>query len=255
MGRGRGDVANSPPPGESDNSKAAHRGPCEPACEAAEDAFWSYGLFQPRNTRRFPWTPLPMRWRPAPENHSPRSATAESGLPEASSTKAAWADNRGTPPLGRSHPQRHASRPSRDEALPDRQPMPPRHPHVSNRPIGPVAVLARRIFPLRFSTAGGGHRGCRWRAGCPVVVQRPLRPPRPRVEIVAESDPCRGFRNVGIHPRCLFHSSMQTVREVVRRWLQHPLIKAVGLYRALVGAAALFDLLPAATPKPIPFFA
>jgi NADP-dependent aldehyde dehydrogenase len=217
------------------------------ACEAAEEAFWSYG-YSSRSTRA-------AFLRAIAEEIEARAdaitmiGSQETGLPEArlqgerSRTVAQlrlFADHIET---GEYLDRRF------DAALPDRKPAPRPEIRLLQRPIGPVAVFGASNFPLAFSTAGGDTAAA-LAAGCPVVVKGHSAHPGTG-EIVAEAVHA-AIRKTGIHPG-VFSLIQGGSREVGHALVQHPLIKAVGFTGSLAGGRALFDLC-AARPEPIPFF-
>ncbi len=138
------------------------------ACEAAEEAFWSYG-YSTREERAALLNAI------ADEIDNRGDAiteigTQESGLPEGR-LQGERGRTTGQLRLFADHilkgdylDRRH------DEALPDRQPLPRPDIKLVQRPIGPVAVFGASNFPLAFSTAGGDTASA-LAAGCPVVVK------------------------------------------------------------------------------------
>jgi alpha-ketoglutaric semialdehyde dehydrogenase len=217
------------------------------ACEAAEEAFWSYG-YSSRSTRA-------AFLRAIAEEIEARAdaitmiGSQETGLPEARlqgergrtvAQLRLFADHIET---GDYLDRRF------DAALPDRKPAPRPEIRLLQRPIGPVAVFGASNFPLAFSTAGGDTAAA-LAAGCPVVVKGHSAHPGTG-EIVAEAVHA-AIRKTGIHPG-VFSLIQGGSREVGHALVQHPLIKAVGFTGSLAGGRALFDLC-AARPEPIPFF-
>lgn len=153
------------------------------ACEAAEDAFWSYGYLPATERAAF--------LNAIADEMEARAAditaigTQETGLPEA---RLNGERGRTTGQLrlfaqtilnGSYLDLRH------DAALPDRQPMPRPDLRLMQRPIGPVAVFGASNFPLAFSVAGGDTAAA-LAAGCPVVVKGHSAHPGTS-EIVAEA--------------------------------------------------------------------
>lgn len=136
-----------------------------------------------------------------------------------------------------------------DAALPDRQPVPRPEIRLMQRPVGPVAVFGASNFPLAFSVAGGDTAAA-LAAGCPVVVKGHSAHPGTG-EIVAEAIHA-AIRRLGIHPG-VFSLVQGGAREVGAALVRHPLIRAVGFTGSLAGGRALFDLC-ASRPEPIPFF-
>jgi alpha-ketoglutaric semialdehyde dehydrogenase len=219
----------------------------ERACEAAEEAFWSYGYSTRAERADF-------LNRIADEIEA-RGAeiteigTSETGLPEAR-LEGERGRTVGQLRLFAEHilkgdylDRRH------DEALPDREPLPRPDLRMMQRPIGPVAVFGASNFPLAFSTAGGDTAAA-LAAGCPVVVKGHSSHPGTG-EIVAEAIHA-AIKACGVHPG-VFSLIQGGKRDVGQVLVQHPLIRAVGFTGSLAGGRALFDLC-AARPDPIPFF-
>lgn len=217
------------------------------ACDAAEDAFWSYGYST--RAERAAFLNAIADEIDVRGDAITQIGTEETGLPEA---RLVGERGRTTGQLrlfathilaGDYLDRRH------DAALPDRQPLPRPELHMMQRPIGPVAVFGASNFPLAFSTAGGDTAAA-LAAGCPVVVKGHSAHPGTG-EIVAEA----------IHAaivKCGLHAGVFSLiqggkRDVGTALVQHPLIKAVGFTGSLAGGRAMFDLC-AQRPEPIPFF-
>lgn len=217
------------------------------ACEAAEEAFWTYG-YSTREARADFLDAI------AEEIENRADAitligTQETGLPEAR-LQGERGRTTGQLRLFASHirqgdylDRRH------DEAMPDRAPLPRPDLKMVQRPIGPVAVFGASNFPLAFSTAGGDTAAA-LAAGCPVVVKGHSAHPGTG-EIVAEAIHA-AIQSCGIHPG-VFSLIQGGKRDVGTSLVQHPRIKAVGFTGSLGGGRALFDLC-AQRPEPIPFF-
>ncbi|NEI74081.1 aldehyde dehydrogenase family protein [Rhizobium lusitanum] len=217
------------------------------ACEAAEDAFWSYG-YSTRGTRA-------AFLHVIAEEIEARGATItmigsqETGLPEAR-LEGERGRTVGQLRLFADHIEKGDYLDRRfDAALPDRKPAPRPDIRLLQRPIGPVAVFGASNFPLAFSTAGGDTAAA-LASGCPVVVKGHSAHPGTG-EIVAEAIDA-AIRKTGMHPG-VFSLIQGGSREVGHALVQHPMIKAVGFTGSLAGGRALFDLC-AARPEPIPFF-
>jgi 2,5-dioxopentanoate dehydrogenase len=217
------------------------------ACEAAEEAFWSYG-YSTREERAAFLNAI------ADEMDARGDAITQIGSQETGLPEARLIGERGRTTgqlrLFASHilkgdylDRRH------DEALPDRQPLPRPDLKMVQRPIGPVAVFGASNFPLAFSTAGGDTAAA-LAAGCPVVVKGHSAHPGTG-EIVAEAINA-AREKLGLH-KGVFSLIQGGNRDVGTRLVQHPRIKAVGFTGSLGGGRALFDLC-AARPEPIPFF-
>ena len=217
------------------------------ACEAAEEAFWTYSATSRAERAAFLDT--------IADEIEKRAAaiteigTQESGLPEAR-LNGERGRTTGQLRLFASHIRDGAYLDLRhDPALPDRQPLPRPDLRMVQKPIGPVAVFGASNFPLAFSTAGGDTAAA-LAAGCPVVVKGHSAHPGTG-EIVAEAIDA-AIKACGM-PRGVFSLIQGGRRDVGTALVQHPLIKAVGFTGSLAGGRALFDLC-AQRPEPIPFF-
>ncbi len=217
------------------------------ACEAAEDAFWTYG-YTSREERAAFLEAI------ADEIEARAEAITEIGTQETGLPVGRLQGERGrtTGQLrlfadhirkGEYLDRRH------DAALPDRQPAPRPEILMVERPIGPVAVFGASNFPLAFSTAGGDTAAA-LAAGCPVVVKGHSAHPGTG-EIVAEAV-LAAIEKTGM-PKGVFSLIQGGKRDVGTSLVQHPRIKAVGFTGSLGGGRALFDLC-AQRPEPIPFF-
>lgn len=217
------------------------------ACEAAEEAFWSYGYSSREERAVFLDTIADEIDARGPQITA--IGTSETGLPEAR-LEGERGRTTGQLRLFASHiragdylDRRH------DEALPDRAPLPRPDLKMVQRPIGPVAVFGASNFPLAFSTAGGDTAAA-LAAGCPVVVKGHSAHPGTG-EIVAEAI-LAAIVKCGVHPS-VFSLIQGGKRDVGTALVQHPLINAVGFTGSLGGGRTLFDLC-AQRPDPIPFF-
>ena len=217
------------------------------ACEAAEDAFASFGATSRADRAAF--------LRRIAEEIDVRGdaitdiGSRESGLPTAR-LEGERGRTTGQLRLFADHieagdflDRRH------DVALPDRQPLPRPELYMMQRPIGPVAVFGASNFPLAFSVAGGDTASA-LAAGCPVVVKGHSAHPGTS-EIVAQAIDAARIA-CDLHPG-VFSLIQGGKRDVGQAVVQHPLIRAVGFTGSLGGGRALFDLC-AARPEPIPFF-
>ncbi len=217
------------------------------ACQAAEDAFLSYGYSTREDRAVFLETiadEIDVRGEAITE-----IGTQETGLPEAR-LQGERGRTVGQLRLFASHIREGAYLDKRhDDALPDRAPLPRPDLKMVQRPIGPVAVFGASNFPLAFSTAGGDTAAA-LAAGCPVVVKGHSAHPGTG-EIVAEAIHA-AIQKTGQHPG-VFSLIQGGKRDVGTGLVQHPLIKAVGFTGSLGGGRALFDLC-AQRPEPIPFF-
>lgn len=217
------------------------------ACEAAEEAFWSYG-YSTREERAAFLNAIADEIDARGEAIT-QIGTEETGLP-AARLEGERGRTTGQLRLFASHilkgdylDRRH------DEALPDRQPAPRPDIKMVQRPIGPVAVFGASNFPLAFSTAGGDTAAA-LAAGCPVVVKGHSAHPGTG-EIVAQAVNA-AREKLGLH-KGVFSLIQGGSREVGTALVQHPNIKAVGFTGSLGGGRALYNLC-AARPEPIPFF-
>jgi len=217
------------------------------ACEAAEDAFWTYG-YATRAARAVFLRAI------ADEIEARADAITEIGCQEtglpAARLQGERARTTGQLRLFADHIEKgdYLDR-RRDEALPNRQPAPRPEIRLIQRPIGPVAVFGASNFPLAFSTAGGDTAAA-LAAGCPVVVKGHSAHPGTG-EIVAQAVEA-AIGKTGLHPG-VFSLIQGGNRDIGHALVKHPRIKAVGFTGSLAGGRALFDLC-AARPEPIPFF-
>ena len=217
------------------------------ACQAAEDAFWSYGYSTAKDRAAF--------LNAIADEIEARSeqiteiGTQETGLPTPR-LEGERGRTTGQLRLFASHilagdylDQRH------DVALPDRAPLPRPDLKMVQRPIGPVAIFGASNFPLAFSTAGGDTAAA-LAAGCPVVVKGHNAHPGTG-EIIAEAIHA-AIKSCDLHAG-VFSFVQGDTHELGGALVQHPLISAVGFTGSLAGGRALFDLC-AQRPTPIPFF-
>jgi NADP-dependent aldehyde dehydrogenase len=217
------------------------------ACEAAEEAFWSYG-YSSREERAAFLEAI------ADEIEARAAAITEIGSQETGLPPARLEGERGRTTgqlrLFASHIRDGAYLDKRvDAALPDRKPAPRPELRLLQRPIGPVAVFGASNFPLAFSTAGGDTAAA-LAAGCPVVVKGHSAHPGTG-EIVAEAIHA-AIEKTGVH-KGVFSLIQGGDRKVGEALVTHPLIKAVGFTGSLTGGRALFNLC-AQRDEPIPFF-
>lgn len=217
------------------------------ACQAAEQAFWSYAATT--REERAAFLEAIAEEIEARAEAITEIGTQETGLPEAR-LQGERGRTVGQLRLFAEHirkgdylDRRHAP------AMPDRQPAPRPEILMVQRPIGPVAVFGASNFPLAFSV-GGGDTAAALAAGCPVVVKGHSAHPGTG-EIVAEAI-LAAIEKTGM-PKGVFSLIQGGKRDVGHALVQHPQIKAVGFTGSLTGGRALFDLC-AARPEPIPFF-
>lgn len=217
------------------------------ACQAAEEAFWTYG-YSTRAERAAFLNAIADEIEERGDQITD-IGTRETGLPEAR-LQGERGRTTGQLRLFASHildgaylDQRH------DTALPDRAPLPRPDLKMVQRPIGPVAVFGASNFPLAFSTAGGDTASA-LAAGCPVVVKG--HPAHPGTgEIVAEAIKA-AIEKTGM-PAGVFSLIQGNTNDLGAALVNHPLINAVGFTGSLGAGRALFDMC-AARPTPIPFF-
>lgn len=217
------------------------------ACQAAEDAFWSYGASSRADRATFLHAIADQI--EARGDAITNIGTEETGLP-AARLQGERGRTTGQIRLFAKHILKDDYLDLRhDPALPDRQPLPRPDLKMVQRPIGPVAVFGASNFPLAFSTAGGDTASA-LAAGCPVVVKG--HPAHPGTgEIIARAIHA-AIADCGMDPGVF--SLIQSDGNVAGQALaQHPLIRAVGFTGSLRGGRALFDIC-VARPDPIPFF-
>ncbi|NVK36125.1 MAG: aldehyde dehydrogenase (NADP(+)) [Rhodobacteraceae bacterium] len=237
----------SPASGEAHSFSVGSVELVDQACQAAEEAFWTYG-YSSRESRAAFLNAIADEIE-ARGDILTEIGSQETGLPEA---RLQGERGRTTGQLrffaqhilkGDYLDRRH------DEALPDRAPLPRPDLKMVQRPIGPVGVFGASNFPLAFSTAGGDTASA-LAAGCPVVVRGHSAHPGTG-EVVTEAINA-AIKSCKLHPG-VFSLIQGGPREVGAAIVQHPLINAVGFTGSLAGGRALFDLC-AQRPKPIPFF-
>ena len=217
------------------------------ACQAAEEAFWTYG-YSTRAERAAFLNAIADEIE-ARGDQITDIGTRETGLP-AARLQGERGRTTGQLRLFASHildgaylDQRH------DTALPDRAPLPRPDLKMVQRPIGPVAVFGASNFPLAFSTAGGDTASA-LAAGCPVVVKgHPAHPGTGK--IVAEAIKA-AIEKTGM-PAGVFSLIQGNTNDLGAALVNHPLINAVGFTGSLGAGRALFNMC-AARPTPIPFF-
>ncbi len=217
------------------------------ACEAAEDAFWSYA--NSSRAARAAFLRAIADEIEARADAITEIGSQETGLPEAR-LQGERGRTTGQLRLFADHIEKGDYLDRRiDPAMPERQPAPRPEIRLIQRPVGPVAVFGASNFPLAFSTAGGDTAAA-LAAGCPVVVKGHSAHPGTG-EIIALAIEA-AIAKTGVHPG-VFSLIQGGNRQVGEALVQHPLIKAVGFTGSLAGGRALFNLC-AARPEPIPFF-
>jgi alpha-ketoglutaric semialdehyde dehydrogenase len=238
---------NEPINGDADSFAAGTPKLVDQACQAAEEAFWSYG--SATRSARAEFLRAIAEEIDVLGDAITMIGCKETGLPEA---RLIGERGRTTGQLrlfadhieaGDYLDRRH------DKALPDRAPLARPDIRLMQRPIGPVAVFGASNFPLAFSTAGGDTAAA-LAAGCPVVVKGHSAHPG-TADLVAQAIE-KAMIRCDVHPGT-FNQIQGGNRAVGQAVVTHPLIKAVGFTGSLSGGRALFDLC-AARPEPIPFF-
>jgi 2,5-dioxopentanoate dehydrogenase len=136
-----------------------------------------------------------------------------------------------------------------DTAQPDRQPVPKPDVRRMLIPLGPVAVFGASNFPLAFSTAGGDTASA-LAAGCPVIVKAHSSHAGTN-ELVASAI-TRAAQKTKM-PEGVF-SSVYLSHNDVTRFVQHPVIKAVGFTGSRSVGMLLFNA-AVSRPEPIPVYA
>lgn len=238
---------NEPVTGDADVFAAGEVEHVNSACEAAEEAFWSYG-YSPRSERANFLREIAMEIDARGDDITAIGHN-ETGLPEAR-LQGERGRTIGQLRLFADHIEKGDYLDKlHDEALPDRQPLPRPDLKLIQRPIGPVAVFGASNFPLAFSTAGGDTAAA-LAAGCPVVVKG--HSAHPGVSDIVAQAIASAIKVCGVDPG-VFNQIQGGNRTVGQTLVQHPLINAVGFTGSLAGGRALFDLC-ASRPKPIPFF-
>ncbi len=217
------------------------------ACEAAEEAFWSYGYSTADERASF--LEEVANQIDARGTEITKTGMKETGLPQA----------RLEGERGRTISQlrmfaQHIKTGKHldylnDKALPERAPIPRPDLHLIQRPIGPIAIFGASNFPLAFSSAGGDTAAA-LAAGCPVVVK--AHPAHPGIaDLIAQAFNA-AIKATGVHPG-VFSQVNDGGHIVGETLVKHPLIRAVGFTGSLQAGRALFDI-AAARPEPIPFF-
>jgi 2,5-dioxopentanoate dehydrogenase len=138
----------------------------------------------------------------------------------------------------------------KDEANPEREPLPKPGLLRTSVAIGPVAVFGASNFPFAFSTAGGDTASA-LAAGCPVVVKG--HPAHPGTGELVASAVIKAAERTGM-PDGVFSNLNSSGIEVGTLLVKHPKIKGVGFTGSLKGGRALYDL-AAQREEPIPVFA
>ena len=136
-----------------------------------------------------------------------------------------------------------------DKAQPERKPLPKADIRRMLVPIGPVAVFGASNFPLAFSTAGGDTASA-LAAGCPVVVKAHSSHPGTNELVTTAIIKAAQRTNM---PEGVF-SSVYLSHENVIKFVEHPVIKAVGFTGSRKVGMTLFNT-AVNRPEPIPVYA
>jgi len=238
---------NEPVSGAPDNFACGTPEMVDRACQAAEEAFRSYG-YSSDDTRAALLEEVASQID-ARGDQITAIGIKETGLPEArlqgerGRTVAQLRMFSDHIRAGTHLDHRH------DTALPDRAPLPRPDLHLVQRPIGPVAVFGASNFPLAFSSAGGDTAAA-LAAGCPVVVKG--HPAHPGISDYVAQAFDAAIEATGVHPG-VFSQVLDGGHVVGETLVKHPLISAVGFTGSQRAGRALFNI-AAARPKPIPFF-
>ncbi|MEM7186661.1 MAG: aldehyde dehydrogenase (NADP(+)) [Bacteroidota bacterium] len=141
-------------------------------------------------------------------------------------------------------------KPTVDQAIPDRAPIPKPDLRQLLIPLGPVAVFGASNFPLAYSTAGGDTASA-LAVGCPVIVKS--HPMHTGTGSLVAQAIVKAAKQTGM-PEGVFSNLNSAGIEVGQELVSHPSIKAVGFTGSIRGGRALFDL-AAKRKEPIPVFA
>jgi 2,5-dioxopentanoate dehydrogenase len=217
------------------------------AVQAAEEAFWSYGLSA--RSERAAFLDRIADEMDARAEEITAIGSGETGLP-AGRLEGERGRTTGQLRLFARHIEKGGYLDRRhDPALLDRQPAPRPDIRAIQRPIGPVGVFGASNFPLAFSTAGGDTAAA-LAAGCPVVVKGHGGHPGTG-ELVAQAIHA-AVEALGLHPG-VFGFVQGGGVAVGQALAKHPLIKAISFTGSLRGGRALFDIC-ASRLEPIPFY-
>ncbi|MEP7268768.1 MAG: aldehyde dehydrogenase (NADP(+)) [Saprospiraceae bacterium] len=139
--------------------------------------------------------------------------------------------------------------PTKDDALPERQPAPRPDLRKVLRPIGPVVVFSASNFPLAFSTAGGDTASA-LAAGCPVILKAHSSHPGTNA-LVAEAI-LKAVKKTGA-PDGVFSTLYGAGSDMGQILVADPRVKAVGFTGSLHAGRAIMDT-AAKRPEPIPVY-
>lgn len=138
----------------------------------------------------------------------------------------------------------------RDEALPDRKPIPRPEMLQMQKPIGVVVVFGSSNFPLAFSVAGGDTTAA-LAAGCPVIFK--AHPAHPATSQLIGRAIAEAAKKTGM-PDGVFSMLHGFSHEIGGSLVTHPLVKAVAFTGSFRGGKSLYDL-AARRKEPIPVYA
>jgi 2,5-dioxopentanoate dehydrogenase len=138
----------------------------------------------------------------------------------------------------------------KDEALPDRKPLPRPEIIQMQVPIGVVAIFGASNFPLAFSVAGGDTTAA-LAAGCPVVFK--AHPAHPATCQLVGNAIMKAAKDTGM-PDGTFSMLHGFTHDTGSRLVTHRFIKAVAFTGSYRGGKALYDL-AVRRKEPIPVYA
>jgi len=126
----------------------------------------------------------------------------------------------------------------KDEALPDRKPLPRPEIIQTQVPIGVVAIFGASNFPLAFSVAGGDTTAA-LAAGCPVVFK--AHPAHPATCQLVGNAIMKAAKETGM-PDGTFSMLHGFTHDTGGRLVSHRFIKAVAFTGSYRGGKALYDI-------------
>jgi 2,5-dioxopentanoate dehydrogenase len=138
----------------------------------------------------------------------------------------------------------------KDNADPERKPIPKPDLRQMQQPLGPVAVFGASNFPFAYSVCGGDTVAA-LAAGCSVVYK--ANPGHPETS-EAVANIIIDAANQSAMPNGVFSMIQGVTNETGTHLVMHPLIKAVGFTGSFRGGRALFDA-SAKRNEPIPVYA
>jgi 2,5-dioxopentanoate dehydrogenase len=138
----------------------------------------------------------------------------------------------------------------KDNADPERKPIPKPDLRLMQQPLGVVAVFGASNFPFAYSVCGGDTAAA-LAAGCPVVYK--ANPGHPETSNAVANIVTDAAKETGM-PEGVFSMIQGATHETGMRLVMHPLIKAVGFTGSFRGGRALYDAC-AKRDEPIPVYA